>query len=200
MPKPNDLTALLLAGGQSRRFGRDKARARVGSQTMLQHVYCVVQAVTPHVLLSIRADGDAYLDLLPEAIPRLPDPLPHAGPLAGLVAGLRAATTSWLLAVACDLPGLTPETLSCLLKARTAQANAVVPITPDGQRHPLCALYHVPSVQPIAEAHLAAGCLALHALLERLHVMTVPLAPFALHNINTPADLAAFRRNWPLAH
>jgi len=192
---PNDLTALLLAGGQSRRFGYDKARVPLNNQTLLQHVYNVVQAVTPHVLLSIRADGDPYFDLLPPTIPRLTDPLPQVGPLAGLVAGLRAATTPWLLAVACDLPGLTPEALSCLLKARTAQNDAVVPITPNGQRHPLCALYYVPTVRPLAEVHLATGRLALQALLERLRLIMVPFASQLLHNINTPNDLVTFGRS-----
>ncbi|BBM73781.1 molybdenum cofactor guanylyltransferase [Rhodothermus marinus] len=194
MSPPNaDLTALLLAGGRSRRFGTDKARAVVGGVPMLRRIYETACALTPHVLLSVRADGDFYLDLVPLEVPRLLDPVPDAGPLAGLVAGLRAAQTPWLLALACDLPFLTDDTLRQLLAARSPETAAVVPVTPDGHRQPLCALYHVDVLRPVAEAWLAAGRHALQALLDRLSVTTLPVPDAPLRNVNTPDDLLAER-------
>ncbi|SHK70030.1 molybdenum cofactor guanylyltransferase [Rhodothermus profundi] len=188
-PLNTDLTALLLAGGRSRRFGTDKARAEVNGRPMLQRVYDVARRFTPHVLLSVRADGDFYFDLVPPAVPRLLDPVPDAGPLAGLVAGLRTARTPWLLALACDLPFLTKEALQPLLEARTADVTAVVPITSDGYRQPLCALYHVAAVRPVAEAQLTAGCYALQTLLDRLRLAILSLPDASLRNVNVPDDL-----------
>lgn len=188
-PPSTDLTALLLAGGRSRRFGTDKARAEVNGRPMLQRVYEVARDLTQHVLLSIRADGDFYFDLVPPAVPRLLDPVPDAGPLAGLVAGLRAAQTPWLLALACDLPFLTKETLQPLFAARTADVTAVVPVTSKGHRQPLCALYQVAAVRPVAEAQLAAGRYTLQALLDRLSLATLSLPDESLRNVNAPDDL-----------
>ncbi|MDQ7041401.1 MAG: molybdenum cofactor guanylyltransferase [Rhodothermus sp.] len=189
-PLSTDLTALLLAGGRSRRFGTDKARAEVNGKPMLQRVYEVARELTQHVLLSVRADGDFYFDLVPPAIPRLLDPVPEAGPLAGLVAGLRAAQTPWLLALACDLPSLTPETLRLLLEARSSDTDAVVPVTSGNRRQPLCALYRVHVVQSVAEAQLATGRYALQELLDHLAITSLPLPDAPLHNVNTPTDLS----------
>jgi len=190
MSPPNaDLTALLLAGGRSRRFGTDKARAVVDGTPMLRRVYETARALTPHVLLSVRADGDFYFDLVPPEVPRLLDSVPEAGPLAGLVAGLRAARTPWLLALACDLPFLNEATLRRLLADRSPDFDAVVPVTSDGRRQPLCALYRVETVRPVAEARLVAGRYALQALLDPLSVATLAVPDTPLHNVNTPDDL-----------
>ena len=190
MSLPNaDLTALLLAGGRSRRFGTDKARAVVDGTPMLRRVYETARALTPHVLLSVRADGDFYFDLVPPEVPRLLDPVPEAGPLAGLVAGLRAARTPWLLALACDLPFLNEATLRRLLAACPSAVDAVVPVTSDGRRQPLCALYRVDAVRPVAESRLAAGRYALQALLDQLSIAMLAVPDVPLHNVNTPDDL-----------
>ncbi|WP_397546997.1 molybdenum cofactor guanylyltransferase [Rhodothermus marinus] len=190
MSPPNaDLTALLLAGGRSRRFGTDKARAVVDGTPMLQRVYETARVLTSHVLLSVRPDGDFYFDLVPPEVPRLLDPVPDAGPLAGLVAGLRAARTPWLLALACDLPFLNEATLRGLLAACSPDVDAVVPITPEGRRQPLCALYRVETVRPVAEARLVAGGHALQALLDRLSFATLSVSDAPLRNVNTPDDL-----------
>lgn len=188
-----DLTALLLAGGRSRRFGTDKARAAIAGTPMLRRVYEVAHALTPHVLLSVRSDGDFYFDLVPASVPRLLDPVQAAGPLAGLVAGLRAAQTRWLLVLACDLPLLTDDALRPILAACSAEADAIVPVTSDGHRQPLCALYRVATVQPVAEAQLTMKRYALQALLDHLSVVEWPLLDVLLHNVNTPGDLPVHR-------
>ncbi len=190
MSLPNvELTALLLAGGRSRRFGADKARAVVDGTPMLRRVYETARAFTPHVLLSVRAEGDFYFELVPPEVPRLLDPVPEAGPLAGLVAGLRAAKTTWLLALACDLPFLTEETLQRLLTAPFPKRDAVVPVTSGRRCQPLCACYRVAVVHPLAEAQLAAGRYALRDLLAQLSVTTLPFPDAPLRNVNTPDDL-----------
>lgn len=177
-------TGLILAGGASRRFGQDKARAPVGGRPMVARVHAALAAVTAEVLLSVRTGDDPYG--LPVRVVR--DPVPGAGPLAGLVAGLRACRTDWLLVVACDMPLVTPAALAALAGACAPGVQAVV-AEAGGRRHPLCAVYHR-AVRPHAEAHLAAGRLALHALLDVLDpVRIVPLPEAAVHNVNRPDDL-----------
>ncbi|QXD16271.1 molybdenum cofactor guanylyltransferase [Rhodocaloribacter litoris] len=179
------VTGLILAGGTGRRFGSDKARAVVAGRPMIERVYRVVAPVAGTVLLSVRPGQEDYG--LP--VRRVEDPVEGAGPLAGLLAGLEAAETPWLLAVACDLPFLSEDILRTLLAACRPGLDAVVPRTPDGRLHPLCAAYAT-TVRPVVAEQLAAGRRALHALLDRLgavRLVDVPAAP--LRNINRPDDL-----------
>lgn len=84
-----DCTALIMAGGESQRMGRDKATLVLGERTLLQHsgVYCA--AAVSQVLVSVR-------HLRPEIeLPQICDSYPDAGPLAGLCAGLEQAANPW---------------------------------------------------------------------------------------------------------
>lgn len=181
------VTALILAGGQSRRFGSDKAAAEVDGEAMIRRVY---RAAAPHAgsVLVVVDRADRRYDL-PGLGRFVEDAAPDAGPLAGLVAGFRAAETSWVLALACDLPFLTPEALRPLLDAPRDDADALVAVDATGRRQPLCALYRVASVCPVADVHLREGRLALRDLLGALTVRTVALDGDALRNVNAPADL-----------
>ena len=182
-----DVTGLLVAGGQSRRFGADKARHPVEGRPMIERVHGVLSPLVATVLVSVRDRDTDY------ALParRVVDAYPGAGPLAGLHAGLRHCQTPWLLALACDLPFLRAETLQALLAARPEDTEQpVVACTPDGQRHPLCALYPR-SLAPVAERLLEADRRAMHALLRAAGPgceVAVPQEP--LQNVNEPSDLS----------
>lgn len=181
MPRPAETTGLILAGGQSRRYGSDKALARLGGRPFVQIVH---EALAPHVAETLVATGPTRRDY-PVAARAVLDAVPDGGPLAGLAAGLAAARTPFLLAVAVDLPFVTAEALQPLLDAEPA--DAVVAVT-GGRRQPVCALWRVEAVRPVAEAQLAAGRLALWALLERLDVREVVLGAEALRNVNAPGE------------
>ena len=181
-----ELTALILAGGKSTRFGADKARHAVGGRAMIELVAEAVEAVADTVLLSVDEAAEAFDGLAARPVV---DRYADAGPLAGLHAGLAAAETPWVLAVACDMPFVTPEALQALAAARAPDVDAVVARTPDGRLHPLCACYHQNTL-PTVEAHLAAGRLALHALLDHLkNVCYVDLPAGPLRNVNLLSDL-----------
>jgi molybdenum cofactor guanylyltransferase len=183
---PDAVTGLILAGGESRRFGRDKALAEVGGVPLVARVYDALALHCAGVLIATGATARAY----PVPARVVMDAAPEAGPLGGLAAGLAQAQTPWLLVAACDLAGLTADALVPLLDAATAEADAVVGVDAAGRASPVCALYRVATVRPVATAHLAAGRRALHALLDALPaVMYVTLAPGVLANVNTPADL-----------
>ncbi len=189
MSIPRNLTGLIFAGGKSRRFGQDKARHLVAGRAMIEHVVEAVAAVADALLVSVGEQGVAF-ESTTRTLRPVVDRYEDAGPLAGLHAGLTAAQTPWVLAVACDMPFITPEVLQALLAARGPDVAAVVARTPDGRGHPLCACYHQRTV-PVVEAHLAAGTLAMHALLDHLDkVKYVDLPAGPLRNVNHLSDLA----------
>lgn len=182
-------TALILAGGQSRRFGADKACVLVEGTPMIERVYAAVRPVCTEVLVSVGL-VDRPLPV-PADLPRLTDRYRAIGPLGGLHAGLHAATTPWLLAVACDLPFLTPDALRTLLAVRCEGADAVVARDAEDRLQPLCAAYRRHTTREVVDAQILAGPFALHALLDRLDVVPVDLPADVLHNVNRPEDVAA---------
>src|SRR5690348_11772709 len=98
------LTAIILAGGRSRRMGEDKALLRLasGGPTLVERVVMAAVAVADDVV--IVAEDAGRLPAMP--VRTVPDAIAGAGPLAGLVAGFESARYPDILALACDLPYL----------------------------------------------------------------------------------------------
>jgi molybdopterin-guanine dinucleotide biosynthesis protein A len=188
-----DCTGLVLAGGDSRRMGRDKTRLEIDGQTLLQRAVDVLQGVFPQVLVSVRQRRDDV------AVPQVLDGLPDAGPLAGLCAGLAQAGTPWVFAVAADMPFLDPQVIR-LLAGRRGSFQAVVPVI-QGFPQPLAAYYAVTALPIIRAAMESPGKHSLRGVLERLDVCLVHeddlraadpgLRGFI--DLDTPEDLAAAR-------
>lgn len=184
VPTPSDITGLVLAGGQSRRFGRDKALVEHDGRSFVEIVH---GALVPYCTEVLIATGPAPRDY-PVAARAVLDPIPDGGPLAGLAAGLAEATTPWLLAVAVDLPYLMPDALAPLL-ASSRESDVVVALDADRRRQPVCALWRCATVRPVVEARVGRRQLALHGLLDVLAVQGVALPPEALRNVNRLEDL-----------
>ena len=183
MPTPTEVTGLILAGGGSRRFGRDKALAERDGVPFVASVFGALSAHAASVLVSTGPTPRAY----PVDARIVLDPVPDGGPLAGLAAGLAACETPWMLAAAIDLPLLTADALRPLLKAVPEAVDVAVALDADGRRQPTVALWRVATGAPVVAEHLSAGRLALHALLDRLTVREVPVG--GLRNVNRPSDL-----------
>ena len=188
-----NVSAALLLGGASERMGSDKARVELAGAPAAVRLAERLALVCEEVLLvggepPPGAEGR-----------RVADPDGPRCALRGLVAALEAAEEERVLVLATDLLGVTPALLLALIAA--PEADVVAPRTPHGPE-PLCALYRREPALREARARLAAGQLALHELLGALSVHWLEGDDLAalgaeertLANVNTPADLAAFRR------
>lgn len=128
------LTGLVLAGGASRRMGRDKAVMVHEGERLVDRAVRVLLDVCDEVLV---ASGDGgRLDV---AVPQVADVLAGAGPLAGLVAGLGAAASPTVAVVAVDAPSID---VAVLLRCaeRIGDAPACLPEV-DGVPQPLHAVW-----------------------------------------------------------
>ena len=166
---------------------RDKALlAHPAGGTLLEHAIALAASAAPRLVL-LSGDGRRYPEC---ALAELADAAPGAGPLGGLVAGLRAAAGDSLLLLPVDLPFLDAAALDTLLAAH-AQSRA--PLTVASEAGRLCPLPSIwdPACLDAAEAALAAGRLALHALIAELSHGEVELPAAALRNWNRPEDLPA---------
>src|SRR5947209_3261783 len=94
-------TGIILAGGRSRRMGRDKALLRIEGETLLERTVRVTRALADEVIVVGRPRLEG-----PGGVLRLEDERPDSGPLGGLYTGLRHASNAVTIVVACDLPNV----------------------------------------------------------------------------------------------
>ncbi len=185
-----DCAALILAGGDSRRMGQDKATLVLDGKTLLQSVTDTMQSIFPKVVVSVRQPR-AGLE-----VPQVCDEQPAGGPLAGLIAGLTQADTPWVFAVACDMPFVTTAVVTHLAALRNGH-QAVVPMVA-GYAQPLAAFYAMSALDAI-RASMASGDKSLRGALERLDVHYVSEVELrecdpqlrSFFDLDTPQDLQA---------
>lgn len=184
--------ALLLAGGESRRMGTDKAAIEVGGQSMLERTAALAADVSDAVFVSVR--DAATSDALRRQWPLIEDAPDGVGPLAGILAALRQHEDVDWLVLACDLPKLDIATLRALRDAAAQQPEATalaMRSERDGTPEPLCAVWRAPMREHI-EDRLAADLRCPRRLLLDSGVPLVDaVTPGALANMNAPEDLAA---------
>ncbi len=190
-----DCTAIILAGGDSQRMGRDKAKLMLGGQTLLQRVIVTMQQLFPEVIVSVRQPRPEIH--LPQVCDEQAGEGPQGGgPLAGLAAGLGHIATPWAFVVACDMPFIEPAMIALLAGYRSGY-QGVVPVV-QGHQQPLAAFYAADCLG-VLRAHLARGGKnSLRAVLDQLRVRYVD-EPELLHadpalrsfcDLDTPQDVA----------
>ncbi len=189
----DDGLAVIMAGGDSQRMGRDKASLVLGEQTLMQRVAEIMQVVFPQVVVSVRTPR---ADI---ALPQVCDVFSDLGPLAGLCAGLDYASQDgvpWIFAVATDMPFLRPALIEQLANYRSG-VDAVVPLV-DGHPQPLAAFYSIDALPAVRALATGEGKRSLRAALERLQVAYVHAADLitadpgldSFVDLDTPEDLA----------
>ncbi len=190
------ISVAILAGGQSRRMGRNKAFIEVGGQPMIERVIARVRGLGDELLL-IASAPDEYDHL---GLPVHPDLIPGMGALGGLYTAIAHASRDHVLVVSCDQPLLNPDLLGYLIGLRNGY-DVVVPLNRDGLPESMHAVYGKPCLGPIRE-RLEAGRLKVVGFYPDVRVREVPSGEidrfdperWSFMNVNTPGDLAQARR------
>jgi molybdopterin-guanine dinucleotide biosynthesis protein A len=196
-PRPGDLTGLVLAGGASRRMGRNKAFLELGGRPLIQIVIERVQEACGEVLI-VTADVASYAGL---GVAIVEDRFQDVGVLGGLHAGLAAASHELTLAVGCDMPFLNPEVLRAF--AAWAESYDVALLRHNGYVEPLHGAYRRTCLSPI-EAAIRAGKRRVISFFPHVRVRAVtpqdvePLDPQlrSFRNLNTPEEWEAAKQEW----
>jgi molybdenum cofactor guanylyltransferase len=186
--------AAVLAGGASRRMGRDKATLAVGG-VELASLALAAAARVAHPVVLVAPEGHPARRV---AAPAVADP--GLGPLAALAAALDALEAEHVLVLAADHPGLRVELLARLV-ALAGGAEAVA--CRRGPRlEPLVAVYQRAPALAAARARLAgpAGGRSLTGLLADLATLVVEEPEWrrldpdgrSFVDLDDPADLAAW--------
>jgi len=181
---------LVLAGGESRRMGRDKALLVRDGKSQLAHIATLLAGITDRVYVSSRQEQQN--DPERGRFENIVDRYENIGPIAGILSAMDAhPQTDWLV-VACDLPNIDERTLSFLIeKAELKQPFTAFKSSHDGLPEPLCALYRSGS-KAIIRRFVEDGIVCPRKILIRSDTMLLEQPdPAALDNNNTPDDLAS---------
>lgn len=172
----------ILAGGQSRRFGSDKAAALLADLPLLEHVAAAIDPqVEEVVVLGRRSQAHVTIDDYPAIL---------LGPLGGLCGALRHACANGfdaVLTAGCDVLPLPPDLLS-----RLAPGPAVIA----GQ--PLLGLWTAAMFEALLEHLTTSDDRSMRGWVARSGARQEP-ADFPIYNLNTPADLQYYAATEGLA-
>lgn len=187
------LVGLVLAGGFSRRMGRDKALMSYHGTPQYVWTARLLEACCSEVMISCR-EGQLVPAESSDHYVRLHDRVEGQGPITGILAAMEARPDAAILAVACDLPRLTASTIKHLVDSRdhtklaTCFRSEREPLP-----EPMCAIYE-PAMKPVFEQALSRDVRCPRKVLIQSgdRVQAFPVRePGALDNANSPADFAA---------
>jgi len=202
-PDPATVTAVILGGGHSRRFGQEKGLATWRGLSLVDHLLRRLPSPRRGTLLVLRAEQTqdwAGRD----NVTIIHDHAAHEGPLRGVIRALdylcENRTASWAWIVACDQPLVSANLLRAMLAAVTPATLAVVPEW-KGRLQPLTGLYHVDAGARLRTCH-EHGETALVRALETIGYQKLAADTCHQHdplglgfmNINRPADLNELER------
>lgn len=189
-----EVTAVILAGGMSRRLGRNKALEPFQGEPLIRRVISRMGRVAPNIIVVANdLERIEELDLPDHATPVI-DEYPGKGSLGGIYTGLRASPNEWAIFCACDMPFPNPQLYEEFL-SRRGDSDAVVPVV-DGRPEPIHAAYSKPCLGPI-RAKLKANELKISGFFEDVKVQYVAESSvrevdpdlLSFFNINTQRDL-----------
>jgi molybdenum cofactor guanylyltransferase len=199
------ISAVIVAGGKSRRLGQDKRALRLwgpDGPTLLEHTTTVMASLCDEVIVVLN-DPQAWSALGARLVP---DRFPGSGPLSGIYSGLEAARNPFVYVVASDMPLLNSQLLRWMID-HPRDYDVLVPRL-GGARHnrlgveSLHAIYGHACLEPI-RAQLEAGNPQVIGFYDQVRVRIVEPDIVAQHdpegtsflNVNTPDDLRVVRRH-----
>jgi molybdopterin-guanine dinucleotide biosynthesis protein A len=188
-------SAVILAGGRSSRFGRDKLIEPLDGRTLLERAIEAVRPVAAELIVVAAPDA---IPVVPDGVRVVHDPVGFEGPLAGLATGLAAAGGEIVLVVGGDMPTLVAAVLGSMVAALDDPAIAGVVLASDGRPRPLPMAVRRDAALATARTVLDGGDRSLRALIATLATRVITeetwrrLDPAGdtLRDIDTPADLA----------
>jgi molybdopterin-guanine dinucleotide biosynthesis protein A len=209
--RADDISAIVLAGGRSSRFGSAKLVAQVGGTSLLEHAIRSVAAVAAEIVVALPA-GDSVPEPTLREVPGDPvlrfvrDPEAYGGPLVGLAAALDATSGRRAIVVGGDMPRLRPAVLQAMLDrlehAGTApdqRSPLAIVLTSDGLQRALPVALRIDVARQAVHEALGSGERSLRSMLARLAVEALDLEIWhaldpraeTLIDIDKPADLEA---------
>ena len=191
---PGNVSGVALAGGMSRRLGRNKAVEQIGGQSLIERVVYRLSQVTSETIVVVAEESRTEALGLPRWVRTAADLYPDCGSLGGIFTGLSAAQGDYGIVVACDMPFLNTGLLQFMVDL-APDFDVVVPRL-NGRPEPLHAIYSKSCLDPI-ESRLKRQDLKIALFFEEVRVAYVDEEDLDLFdpdrlsffNVNTQEDL-----------
>ncbi len=185
------LGGIILAGGESRRFGSPKALARLEDRHFFEYAIQAIEQLTKDIVIISHNSILSEINRV-TTFPVIED-LPQykgKGPLAGIATGMKYLKSDWYIVLPCDTPNITNLVIMSLVKQINTDTDAIISVV-KGRIQPLIGVYHSKVVSDVIEI-LESDQYKMMKLLDELRVTYVPFEdeqPF--QNIN---DLEEFQK------
>ncbi len=194
--RSDPFTLAIIAGGQSRRMGRDKAFVELAGKPLIQHTLdrCADLGQAETILITNQPAAYAHLNL-----PMYGDAMPGTGALGGIYTALLRGQCPILLALACDMPFVNSALLRFMLAQLDANTDIVVPRVNDYPQG-MHAIYRKSCLDAIRQ-QLQRNRLKIIGFYPAMRVRYLDEADYAAFdpqarsftNLNTPAELEQAR-------
>ena len=182
------LTAAVIAGGKSTRFGRNKLRETLAGKEIIDYAIQLGQQIARECII-IHGDDDDFSD---KGLSHYSDVVSSCGPAGGVYTALFYAAQPWVATIPGDVPLLQPAIYEYLYENR--QKNTPVVAVSHKGMEPLVAIWPRALVTNL-EHFVHQRKLALHEILEALQALTIPIpdlmadySPQLFLNVNTQED------------
>jgi molybdopterin-guanine dinucleotide biosynthesis protein A len=192
-------SAIILAGGSSRRFGQDKALLSLGAKPLILHVLDRISFLVDERIVVVNTEEQKTMlqKITKDKLTILTDEYKIQSPLAGAYTGFNHAKNEYTLLLSCDTPFINPEIARLLLET-CIHKTASIPRWPNSNIEPLQAAYHTKSALAAAKTALDEERLDMNAMIARMrnirYISTLVLQQldpklYTFFNINTQTDL-----------
>jgi len=187
------LSLVVLAGGESRRMGRNKALIPLAGKPLIQWVVDRLGPLADETL--VLANEPAPYSFL--SLPVIADTVRGMGALGGLYSALCSASNQWVAIVACDMPFVSPTLLQYELELADSDAFDVILPLSRGGAEPFHALYRREGCLPLICEALGRGERRVGSWMEHAKVQEIDDSTVArldsrglcFLNVNTPEEL-----------
>jgi len=134
------MSGVVLAGGQSKRLGREKGLALLGGKALVNHVIRAMSGLVDEMIVSVAKGRTAsYGSAIVEDVRIVEDSHVKVGPLEGLISGFGAAKGEYVLVAPCDTPLLKARVCGTVLE-KALDRDGAVPVV-NGYYEPLHGAY-----------------------------------------------------------
>ena len=128
------ISAFILIGGKSERFGSEKWRANINGKSVLDRIWDACMHFEERIVIGKEKPKNFIK-------PFICDQLEIQAPINGLYTAMQHTEHDWIQLVSCDLPLIEADVFQILWNTKTQESNAVIPLT-NNQHQVTCALYH----------------------------------------------------------
>ncbi|HYW96857.1 MAG TPA: molybdenum cofactor guanylyltransferase [Bacteroidales bacterium] len=153
------ISGILLAGGKSRRMGRNKAFMRYKGEELYQYPLAVLRDFSNDIIVS--APSGMFPHPFPFTV--VPDEIPQKGPLGGIYTCLKKVNYEKAVILSCDIPFISSAFIRTLLDVQ-GEADVVAGTDANGKVQPLAAIYSS-RLWPLMKKQIEENNLKMHDLL-----------------------------------